>query len=243
MKLGSFWLPPTAVLAAFLALQPALSQEMLCDAGPGRVLRFLPPLPRGCQGQKVEASGGLSFNIVRSAEKIAEAAWQREVLTKFGERYQDINFAACVTKLCVKGSISGTRRCTISAFPCASDMTKVDVDQIRKAESLTREDAEKVADRERPEVGPGPGPDVGPGPERREGPPDFGRQGRTRFSDIELNDKELIELQSKLCVTPDGIPGQQTFSALSDFRRRAKLPPGPPTRQDLEALRARPLCG
>ncbi len=197
--------------------------DPLCDA-PASVIRdYLPPLPKGCHGERVQASGGLSFNVVRSAEKIAEAAWQREALTKYGERYQDLRFAACKNILCVKGAIAGTRRCTISAFPCAADMDQRDVATVQQLAS-------------RDFSGPGYGGPPGQGGGPYDGGPGGGYYGSANYS--QLNSYEIMELQRFLGVTPDGVFGQQSQEALSQWRRTAGMRPwGPPTREDLERIR------
>ena len=82
--------------------------------------------PELCEHERIEASGRLSFNILKSAKSIAIEAWRRQVVTKYGERFQDFDFAACPRYLCVKGGIAGTKRCTVSGFPCAADMTEED---------------------------------------------------------------------------------------------------------------------
>ena len=111
--------------------------------------RILPELPKGCQRERIQASGELSFNVFRKAASIAEAAWQREVITKYGERFQDLKYAACKNVLCVKGAVSGTERCTISAFPCASDMgepARAQVEHLAALDdqNLSREDCRRA---------------------------------------------------------------------------------------------------
>ncbi len=207
-------LPIIAVSASMGVFAASAKADPLCDTP--EVRQYLPELPKGCQRERIQASGGLSFNVVRSAEKIAEAAWQREVLTKYGERFQDIRFAACKNILCVKGAIAGTRRCTISAFPCAADMDQRDVAAVQQ---LASRDAD---------YGPGRGDDGPP-------PPGYDRPG---FGYSALSYNEIIELQRFLGVNPDGVFGQQSQDALSQWRRSAGLRPwGPPTREDLERIR------
>jgi hypothetical protein len=218
MKFRWFRLLPIVTMAAASGAFSASSQaDSLCDAPPPVVQRNLPPLPRGCQGERIQASGGLSFNVVRSAEKIAEAAWQREVLTKYGERFQDITYAACVKSLCVKGSISGTRRCTITGFPCAADMEDRDKNAVKQL--ATRYVDDDYRDRDRRD-GDRPGP------------------GRRDYSD--LDQRDIIELQRFLGVSADGVFGDQSQDALRSFRRRAGLrTDGPPNRDDLDMIRRR----
>lgn len=119
MKLR-FGMASVAVFFLGLGLiSPASSAETACDSA--AVLNYLPALPRGCQRQRIEATGALSFGIVQSAGGHAQKAWERQVLTFFGERYRDWKKAACKKVYCVHASFAGSRRCTYSAFPCASD--------------------------------------------------------------------------------------------------------------------------
>jgi hypothetical protein len=67
---------------------------------------------------RIQASGRLTFGIARSAESLALKAWRNQVVYMYGERYLDWNKAACKEVICGPGSITGTRRCTYSAFPC-----------------------------------------------------------------------------------------------------------------------------
>jgi hypothetical protein len=201
--------------------------DLLCDGPPPAIWPYLPPLPKGCQRERIQAAGGLSYNIFKSAEKIAEAAWQREVLTKYGERFQDIKDAACRKVLCVKGSISGTRRCTISGFPCAADMD----DQYKSGvQQLATRDDRYGPGSGGGYDGPPPGPGYGPGPGPGYGGPDYSS----------LSPGEIIELQRFLGVTPDGIFGGQSIEALRGWRRSVGLrPDGPPNQQDLEFIHRR----
>jgi hypothetical protein len=219
MKLRWFWLPPIAAVAATCGMFPAVSwADSFCDAPPRVIRDALPPLPKGCQAERIQASGGLSFNVVRSAEKIAEAAWQREVLTKYGEGFQGVNFAACVQTLCVKGAISGTRRCTITGFPCAADMDPRDRDAVK---SLALRSMDGRDD------------------DRRDG--DRRDDGRFRRDYSDLGPNEIAELQRLLGVTPDGVFGQQSMEALRSFRRQAGLRlDAPPNHEDIERLRRGP---
>ncbi len=208
----------------------------VCDGPPPAVWPFLPELPKGCQRERIQASGELSFNVLRKASKIAEAAWQREVLTKYGERFQDLKYAACKNVLCVKGAVSGTERCTISAYPCASDMGEPARAAVERLASL--DDQNVVAEdfrrpeerREREAIR----------EERRE---EREERRETRGELRELNPQEVRELQRLLnragyMVHPDGVFGDESRDALSAFERRAGLPDdGYPTYEMLERLR------
>ena len=246
------------ILAASLTLGGySAHAEPLCDSPPPTIWQYLPNLPRGCQRERIQASGELSFNVFRKASKIAEEAWQLEVLTKYGERFQDINFAACKNVLCVKGAVSGTERCTISAYPCASDMderhramvdklTSLDTqnlpEEFRHGEAASqreelkeerREAREEIREEERRV-------------ERREAAREEERREERREERLdarELNPQEIVELQHLLNragyrVHTDGVFGDESRDALSAFERRAGLPDdGYPTYPMLERLR------
>jgi hypothetical protein len=110
--------------------------QSLCDPGGlQQEMELREQLPKACQKERLQASGRVSFNIINSAEKIANEAWRREAVTKYGERFADTKYMACRKVLCVRGSIAGTHRCTISGFPCAADMTDVDKGIIKRVET------------------------------------------------------------------------------------------------------------
>ena len=136
MKVGFRLLCALAASATLAGYSAPSSAAPVCDGPPPAVWPYLPELPKGCQRERIQASGELSFNVFRKAASIAEASWQREVLTKYGERFQDLKFAACKNVLCVKGAVSGTERCTISAYPCASDMGEPQKAQVEHLASL-----------------------------------------------------------------------------------------------------------
>ena len=127
-----FRLLPIVAMSIFPALSHAQS---LCDpGGMEQEMELRRALPASCQQERVQASGRVSFNIINSAEKIANEAWRRESVTKYGERFSEVKYMACRRVLCVRGSISGTHRCTISGFPCAADMSEQDKATIRQVE-------------------------------------------------------------------------------------------------------------
>jgi hypothetical protein len=184
--------------------------------------------------------------VLRKASKIAEAAWQREVITKYGERFQDLEFAACKNVLCVKGAVSGTERCTISAFPCASDMGGPAIAQLKRLaelddRNLSPEDLRRVEHAE----------------ERREAIQEVKREERRedrreerveerrddRIVGRDLNPQEVREMQHLLSragyrVQPDGVFGDESRDALSAWERRAGMrDDGYPTYEALERLR------
>ena len=220
MKFDWFRLLPIVTMAVGCGVFSAASQaDLLCDTP--EVRNMLPDLPKGCHRERIQASGGLSFGVLNSASKLAERAWEREVLTKYGERYKDVKDAACLKTLCVSGSISGTKRCTISGFPCAADM-----------DAPVRNDVTQLASRY-DSYGPG-----GSGGGGGSGGYDGGGYGRPSFS--VLSPDQIAEMQRFLGVTPDGIFGGESQQALRQFRRSAGLRiDGPPTREDLDLLRRR----
>ena len=105
MKVGFRLLCVVAASVTFGSYAGPSSAAPLCDGPPPAIWSFLPELPKGCQKERIQASGELSFNVFRKAASIAEASWQREVITKYGERFQDLRFAACKNVLCVKGAV------------------------------------------------------------------------------------------------------------------------------------------
>ena len=108
----------------------------LCEGPPSAVAPFLPDLPKGCQRDRVSVTGELSFNLFRTAAGLAESAWEREVFTKFGERFHNLAFAACKNISCVRGAVSGTERCTVTAYPCASDMDASQREQVARLATM-----------------------------------------------------------------------------------------------------------
>jgi len=211
-------LPVMAISAA--CVFPALLQaQTLCDPGSREqeeeLIRSLPPV---CKRERVQASGRVSFNIINSAEKIANEAWRREAVTKFGERFAEVQYMACRRVLCVRGSISGTHRCTISGFPCAADMTEQDKAQIRQVDMSQ---------------GPAPYESNAVGAEDVRSA--YGHHRGAERTDLDEND--IRRLQELLGVAVDGEPGPQTTQALREFRRSAGLRvDGPPSREDLDRL-------
>lgn len=207
---------------AALSIFPALSQaQSLCDPGGlEQEMELRNQLPASCHKERLQASGRVSFNIINSAEKIANAAWRREAVTKYGERYADPKFMACRKVLCVRGSIAGSHRCTISGFPCAADMNDTDKGIIKRIET--------AASTESP---------YGPG---AEGSDELrsaygGYHRRAEEADLDVGD--IKRLQDLLGVTADGEFGPESYRALRDFRRSAGLRlDGPPNRQDLERI-------
>ena len=108
----------------------------LCEGPPAALMPLLPGLPNGCQRERIQVSGGLSFNVFRKAASLAELAWQREVIARYGERFADPAVAACKSVLCEKGAVSGTERCAVSAYPCASDMDVPQKEQVARLSSM-----------------------------------------------------------------------------------------------------------
>ncbi len=209
-----FRLLPIVAISIFPALSHAQS---LCDPGGLQQEEELRrALPETCKRERVQASGRVSFNIINSAEKIANEAWRREAVTKFGERFSEVQYMACRRVLCVRGSISGTHRCTISGFPCAADMNDQDKALIKQVEMSAG----------------APAPYAGAVEDVRSA---YGYHRGAQES--ELDEEQIKHLQELLGVTPDGEFGSESYRALKDFRRNAGLhTDGPPSREDLERL-------
>src|SRR3974377_532090 len=133
-------LPVMAIAAACSVFPALLHAQSLCDPGSlDQEMELRRSLPQACQKERTQASGRGGFNIINSAEKIANEAWRRESVTKYGERFSEVKYMACRRVLCVRGSIAGTTRCTISGFPCAADMNDQDRDTIKQVESTAAE--------------------------------------------------------------------------------------------------------
>ncbi len=209
------------------------------------VLKYLPPLPRGCQTQRIQATGALTFGVVQSAGRIARKAWQRQVVFFFGERYQDWEKAACKKELCVRATFAGSRRCTYSAFPCASD-----IDPEALAALNTRQIAPDEARGSQPAAAPMIWERQPPAREANRGQqPDAPRIEEPRNATKEARDSEPLttaeikEIQEFLRkagyrVWADGVPGDRTEQAFARWQRKQGLAvSGPLSRASLEALR------
>ena len=213
-----FRLLPIAAMSLF----PAMSQaQSLCDPGGlQQEMELREQLPKACQKERLQASGRVSFNIINSAEKIANEAWRREAVTKYGERFADPMYMACRKVLCVRGSIAGTHRCTISGFPCAADMNDTERGIIKRVETSATTES--------------------PYGQGAEGTSDVqsaygGYHPRAEQSD--LDEDGIKRVQELLGVTPDGDFGSESYRALRDFRRSSGLSlEGPPSPRDLERL-------
>ncbi len=183
--------------------------------------------------------------MFRKAASIAEASWQREVLTKYGERFQDLKFAACKNVLCVKGAVSGTERCTISAYPCASDMGEPQKAQVEHLASLDDQNlsSEDIRRAERVEERREVVRDLKREEQREERREPIIEERREGLVDRDLNPQEVRELQHLLNragygVRPDGVFGDASRDALSAWERRVGMrDDGYPTFEALERLR------
>jgi hypothetical protein len=207
---------------AAMSIFPAFSQaQSLCDPGGlEQEMELRKQLPASCQKERLQASGRVSFNIINSAEKIANEAWRREAVTKYGERFADPKYMACRKVLCVRGSIAGTHRCTIAGFPCAADMTDVDKGIIKRVETSQSLESPYGAN--------------------AEGSADlqsaYGGY-HARAEETELDEEGVKHLQEMLGVNADGEFGPESYRALRDFRRSAGLRlDGPPSRADLDKI-------
>lgn len=213
-----FRLLPIAAIAFFPAV--SLAQSM-CDTNDlHQEAELQNTLPASCQKERLQASGGISLGILRSPESIANKEWRQQAVTKYGERYAEVKFMACRKVFCVKGSIAGTKRCTISGFPCAADMNETDKAQVQRIQStavlneLPRDRAEAAED-------------------LRSGYGGFNRP----YEDVELSEHDIIQMQQLLGVDADGQVGPTTERALRDFRRSVGIPlEGPPSQRDLDKL-------
>ncbi len=215
MTFNWFRLLPVAVISII----PSLSQaQTLCDpAGREQEEALQRALPEGkCKRERIEVSGTSSLGVIRSAESLANRDWRDTVVTKFGEQWAEVKFMACRRVLCVKGSLTGSRRCTISGFPCKADMTEQDMAQVRQLDMVVA-----------PAYGPGESEDLRSA---------YGGYNRPA-QESDLSQEEIARLQESLGVTADGQFGSESYRALRDFRRSAGLPmEGPPSHRDLERL-------
>ncbi len=243
MKLR-YWM----AFAAVSLLSPGLPflaahAETACESK--SVLDYLPPLPRGCQKQRISATGGMTYGVVLSAGGRAKRAWRRQVLFFFGERYLDWEKAACKKVLCVRATFAGSRRCTYSAFPCASDadpeaLAALSTRQIAPEEVRSRQPfaasktgEPKLTAREVRGSQPSTAPKI-------EEPHTAMMEARGSEA---LTASEIEELQGLLSkagyrVWIDGVPGDQTERALARWQRRRGLAHSAPlSRASLEMLR------
>jgi Putative peptidoglycan binding domain len=210
-----------AVIGTFFSFA-ALADEFICErqgdhdcaCAAREAAELLPPLPTGCHKERITAAGEQTLGIVRSAEHLGRKAWQRQVVDKYGERFQQWENAACRAIECVPGSLAGSRRCTYSAYACSPEV-----------------DTRVLADLRR---------DRGAGP----APADFyDRSASDDRGRRELRSEEIAELQRLLRqagydVSVDGQFGEQTSEALIKWQRRTgSSGDGEATFRNLELLR------
>lgn len=127
------------------ALWPAAA--MAQDRNTCSVMNYAPP-PNGCQRERIEASGRQRpfDDFFPSAKQSAQKSWERQALTKFGERFKSWSNAVCTKVECVKGSIAGMRRCTYSGYACVHNPSAeagVEINglrprQVRRLQTLLR---------------------------------------------------------------------------------------------------------
>ena len=99
-----------------------------------------PPLPAGCQRERIQASGKIAWF---RPHQIGKAAWEAQAKTRFGERFADFKQAACVHEECVKaGEVGVGTRCTYSAFPCSPDVTPAQLNALNKDVNAPLDDSE-----------------------------------------------------------------------------------------------------
>jgi Putative peptidoglycan binding domain len=247
---------PAAVLLLAVFFSQALHAGTACDSPD--VIKYLPPLPAGCQIQRIEATGGLTFGIVHSPQQRAEAAWRRRVVFLFGERYQDWQKAACKKVYCVHPLIAGSRRCVYSAFPCASDtdaklLEALNAEQPVLPEPQHDEVLTKPAAHGEAQTAPGPSQRL----EAAQPAPEIDQRhaeahpvpGLEPPHDEALTAAEIKEMQELLAragyrVVADGVFGDRTKNALIKWQQRRGLPEnGTASRENLEKLRHMPGAG
>jgi hypothetical protein len=189
--------------------------DQTCTCSSPDAAEALPPLPSGCHKERITAAGEQTAGIIRSAEHLGRKAWMREAITKYGERFQQWENAACPKVECVPGSISGYRRCTYSAFACSPEVDQRQLADLRRDRGAGPADASYYQSRIE---------------ERRSG--------------RELGPDEIAEMQRLLRrlgydVSVDGQFGEQTSQALIRFERESGRGPadGEPTPRVLEQLR------
>ena len=107
-----------------------------------KLLDKLPPLPGGCQRERINATGGMR-PTTGLALGSAEKEWRREVVTKYGERFLNLQYAVCQKTECVPAAISGLKRCSVSAIPCAVKATFVGGASIAVA-GLTADETKEI---------------------------------------------------------------------------------------------------
>jgi hypothetical protein len=199
------------VLSVFglLSLPLVSYADSLCDSP--EVREHLPPPPRGCQAERITAAGGISYGVIRSADYLAREAWQRLVIEKYGERFQQWHLAACPKVECVPGSLAGTKRCTYSGFPCSPD---VDLNNIAKlSEDRGAPDRDERHERER-------------------------RHDQRALDESEIKELQLLLGRAGFKTSIDGEFGEQTSEALIKWQHKLRLPEdGLPTYENLERLR------
>ncbi len=205
-------LPPLAASAADVPICDGGDQRCACASR--EAAEMLPPLPTGCHKELITAAGEQSLGVIRSAEHLGRKAWQRQVVDKYGERFQQWENAACRKTECIPGSLAGSRRCTYSGYACSPEV-----------------DIKVLTDLKR-------------GREESAPPPEYYEHAREeRSGHRELGQDEIAEMQRLLqrlgfSVSVDGQFGEQTNEALIRWQHRAGLPAdGEATYRNLEALR------
>jgi hypothetical protein len=126
------------IAGAYMAAAEECAGQTICDTnGLQEKAELSNSLPQSCQKERLQASGGATTGVIKSAENLANAAWRREAFTKYGERFAEIEFMACKKVTCAS-ACCGYRRCTVSGFPCAADMSEQDQAQIKRLETALR---------------------------------------------------------------------------------------------------------
>jgi Putative peptidoglycan binding domain len=248
--------PAAVLLLAIILFSRAPHAGTVCDSPD--VIKYLPPLPSGCQIQRIEATGGLSFGIVHSPEQRAEAAWRRQVVFLFGERYQDWQKAACKKVYCVHPLIAGSRRCVYSAFPCASDtdvklLEALNAEQPARPETRHDEAFTKPAGQGEAQTAPGPSqrleaaqpaPEISQRHAEAHPAPELEPPHAEALTAAEIKEMQELLARAGYRVAADGVFGDRTKNALIRWQQRRGLPEdGTASRENLEKLRQMPGAG
>jgi hypothetical protein len=247
LRFGAAGAAVLMLIAGLLA--PASHAETACESEAAQ--EYLPPLPRGCQKQRISAAGGMTFGVVQSPERLARKAWEHQVIFFFGERYLDWEKAACKKVFCVRASFAGSRRCHYSAFPCASDTDPAALERLNTLQIAPG----GVRGSKQPAARRIEGAQTATGEARSRQPPTapevkapytatMEARGGEELTGAEI--REIQELLSKAGyrIWIDGILGDQTERALGRWQRiRGLADSARPGRASLEALRHYPARG
>jgi hypothetical protein len=83
------------IAGTYMAAAEEGAGQTMCDTnGPQEIAELSNSLPQNCQKERLQASGGPTTGVIKSAEGLANAAWRWEAITKYGERFAEIKFMA-----------------------------------------------------------------------------------------------------------------------------------------------------